>query len=72
MIIIEIENDILDMGEKDFTELLTLSSKIEIPGTSTTYTDVKPSVVRIEDRVVLYHYLVYDLCSLNENSNIYI
>lgn len=49
LIIIEIENDILDMGGKEFTDLMTVSSKIDIPGKETAYIDVKPSVVTIED-----------------------
>lgn len=60
------------MGGKEFNELMTVSSKIDIPGKETSFTDVKPSVVTIEERVVLYHYLVFDLCNVDDKSNIYI
>jgi len=72
LIVIEIENDILDMGGHDFPELMTVSAKIDIQGKETTYTDVKASLVNIEERIVLYYYLVFDICAVNEKSNIYL
>ncbi len=69
VIVIEIENEILDLGQYTYKDVLSVSSKYEREGinhwTSGQGAHISPSLVVIDGAETIYHYLIYDLCDVD-------
>lgn len=75
IVVIEIENDINDLGgkvssnlPKDYRDAILVQSQMDNQVQGQTFTNIVPSMVEIEGRKVLYHYMIYDLCQLKATS----
>lgn len=68
--VIEIESEIVDLKGMNYQDALTVQSKLKIPGKDTGFTNIRPSLVDIDGKKVLYHYLVYDLCHVDPETSI--
>lgn len=69
VIVIEVENEILGLGDRTYQDAVTVIANYKRPHNST-QVSVTPSLVTIEGRETIYHYLIYDLCQVDEESSI--
>ena len=68
VIIIELENEVVGQTSANFKQLLTVESSLYISGEEVRYTYITPSLVTVDGKDVIYHYMVYDLCHLDATS----
>ena len=70
ILIIEIESEIVSLGGRNYEDSLSVNAKFNIPGEGLDFVEISSSLVQVDGRDVIYHYMVYDLCHLDESSSI--
>ena len=68
IIVIEIENEIISLGSAKYEDAIQVEAKLNVQGRGDKFQRIKPSLVKMEGKEVLYHYLIFDMCHMDEKS----
>ena len=69
-IVVEIQNEVLDTGNSPLSHLLDVEAQLVIDGEILETVDIRDVIVEKEEETMILHYVVYDLCHMDEHSYI--
>jgi hypothetical protein len=67
-LVVEVQNDVVELGSAPLSHMIDVGAKLVTSGEKGEQVDIRDIIVENEDKTIILHYIVYDLCNVDEGS----
>lgn len=69
-LVVEVQNEVLELGTSPVSHMIDVGAKLVTSVERGEQVDIKDIIVEKETKTMILHYIVYDLCNVDESSHV--